>query len=80
MSSPGETPTITSRPEAVVRAARGRRRRRPTGAPPPLPRSIGTSGKLWLAALAVLLVWAVLSIVSTPSLRITDRVDSAHPA
>jgi membrane-associated phospholipid phosphatase/tRNA A-37 threonylcarbamoyl transferase component Bud32 len=77
VSSPGETPTITSRPEAVVRAARGRRRRRPTGAPPPLPRSIGTSGKLWLAALAVLLVWAVLSIVSTPSLRITDRVDSA---
>lgn len=77
MTSPGELGTVAPRPDSVVARPEGRRRRRPTGAPPPLPRSIGTSGKLWLAALTVLLVWAVTSILWTPSLRITDRVDSA---
>jgi tRNA A-37 threonylcarbamoyl transferase component Bud32/membrane-associated phospholipid phosphatase len=54
-----------------------RRRRRPTGAPPPLPRDIGLTGKLWLAGLILLLVWVVASLVWTPSLRATDRVDAA---
>ena len=35
-------------------------RRRPTGAPPPLPRKLGTSGKVWLG-LAVLLVPALVA-------------------
>ena len=37
---------------------RSRRRRRPTGAPPPLPRSIQTTGVWWLAAAVVLVVLA----------------------
>jgi len=35
-------------------------RRRPTGAPPPLPRKLGTSGKVWLGLAVVLgagLIW-----------------------
>ena len=34
-------------------------------------------GEAVAGALAVLLVWAVISILSTPSLRVTDHVDSA---
>src|SRR3954464_15481586 len=51
-----------------------RRRRRPTGAPPPLPRSIGVSGKGWLAALVVLVVWVVVTLVSSLARRWTDQV------
>jgi membrane-associated phospholipid phosphatase len=55
----------------------GRRRRRPTGAPPPLPRKIGTSGKLWLAASIVLITWMVVTVHSSWARRITDQVDAA---
>ena len=46
---------VTALPSRLAR----RRRRRPTGAPPPLPRSIGTTGRGWLVAAAVLLVAVV---------------------
>src|SRR5215212_9390585 len=45
-------------------AKRARRRRRPTGAAPPLPRHIGASGKIWLAGAATLLVWMLAAIAS----------------
>jgi tRNA A-37 threonylcarbamoyl transferase component Bud32/membrane-associated phospholipid phosphatase len=79
MSTSGDLDTGRLSPAAPSRRpiGGGRRRRRPTGAPAALPRSLGTSGKLWLAALGVLLVWAVVSLVSEPSLRVTDRVDTA---
>jgi hypothetical protein len=38
-----------------VEVRRSRRRRRPTGAPPPLPRSIQTTGVWWAAAAVVLI-------------------------
>ena len=44
---------------AVREAARGRRRRRPTGEPPPLPHHLQTSGIRWLVATAVLVVLVV---------------------
>jgi len=53
------------------------RRRRPTGAPPPLPRSIGASGKVWLGALAVLLAWMIVVLRSPWALQVTDQIDSA---
>src|SRR4051812_9094263 len=53
------------------------RRRRPTGAPPPLPRSIGASGKGWLIAFAVLAAWVVVTLASPWARRVTDSVDSA---
>jgi membrane-associated phospholipid phosphatase len=54
-----------------------RRRRRPTGAAPPLPRSIGTSGKIWLAASIVLAAWIVVTLNSPSARRVTDQVDAA---
>jgi tRNA A-37 threonylcarbamoyl transferase component Bud32 len=57
VTAPGHLPTS----DVLPRTARvGGLRRRPTGAPPPLPRKLGWSGKLWLAlavVLAVALVW-----------------------
>jgi membrane-associated phospholipid phosphatase/tRNA A-37 threonylcarbamoyl transferase component Bud32 len=54
-----------------------RRRRRPTGAAPPLPRSIGTSGTGWLVAMGLLAVWIVVTLVSSWAQRVTDDVDAA---
>jgi len=36
------------------------RQRRPTGAPPPLPKKIGVTGMLWLAAVLVIVVSGVV--------------------
>jgi membrane-associated phospholipid phosphatase/tRNA A-37 threonylcarbamoyl transferase component Bud32 len=58
-------------------ARRTRRRRRPSGAPPPLPRSIGMSGKGWLVAVAVVAVWIVVTLVSDWAQQVTDSVDAA---
>ena len=55
----------------------GRRRRRPTGAPPPLARAIGTTGKLWLACSVLLIAWMVVTVHSAWARRVTDRVDAA---
>jgi hypothetical protein len=50
------TRTTAAAPQAV---GRGRRRRRPTGEPPPLPHHLQTSGIRWLVATAVLVVLVV---------------------
>ncbi len=55
----------------------GRRRRRPTGAPPPLPRTIGTTGKVWLACSIMLVTWMVVTVHSAWARRLTDRVDAS---
>jgi hypothetical protein len=52
------------------------RQRRPTGAPPPLPRHLGTSGKLWLLALLAGLLLLVLSTWG-PVLEAIERADTA---
>ena len=57
--------------------ARAPRRRRPSGAPAPLPRHIGFSGMGWIVATAALLVWSFIALHADWALRITDRVDSA---
>jgi tRNA A-37 threonylcarbamoyl transferase component Bud32 len=51
-------------------------RRRPTGSPPPLPRSLGSTGKAWLIALAVLVAWTVAALVSAPVRRTTNQLDA----
>jgi hypothetical protein len=58
-------------------ARRTRRRRRPTGAPPPLPRSIGTTGTAWLVAAAVVLAVAIVAMLSEPVARVVNQVDTA---
>jgi membrane-associated phospholipid phosphatase len=58
-------------------AQHARRQRRPTGAPPPLPRKIGTSAKGWLVVMVVLVAWLVVALKSSWARRVTDTVDAA---
>jgi membrane-associated phospholipid phosphatase/tRNA A-37 threonylcarbamoyl transferase component Bud32 len=58
-------------------AKRTRRQRRPTGAPPPLPRSIGTSGKTWLIVVVVSTAWIVVTLQSEGARRTTTEIDAA---
>jgi membrane-associated phospholipid phosphatase len=57
-------------------ARRHRRQRRPTGAPPPLPRSVGNSGLIWLAGLVVVFVATVVGLKVPALLRMGDRIDT----
>jgi membrane-associated phospholipid phosphatase/tRNA A-37 threonylcarbamoyl transferase component Bud32 len=51
-------PTVTA--PASARVAPGRRRRRPSGEAPPLPRALHASGRWWLVATSLVLVlWSV---------------------
>ena len=72
--APVEGPPVGLAPSSL---GRGRRRRRPTGAAPPLPRHIGASGKIWLGVLIGLLVWVLVTLLSEPAERATERVDAA---
>jgi len=53
-----------------------RRKRRPTGAPPPLPHPITISTTAWLILGAVALAGAFLASQHTPWLRIDDRAST----
>jgi tRNA A-37 threonylcarbamoyl transferase component Bud32 len=53
-------------------AARARRRRRPSGEPPPLPRQLNKSGKFWLVVAGVAVLFCALLI---PSGGLTLRLD-----
>ena len=56
--------------------ASSRRRRRPTGAPPPLPKRIGRSGKWWVVALVVFSVWLLVVVLVPEVRRQTYRIDT----
>ncbi len=64
-------------PHVPPTVRRTRRVRRPSGAPPPLPRSIGFSGRGWIVALVALFAWMIVTVLSAGARRITDRVDAA---
>jgi membrane-associated phospholipid phosphatase len=64
----------TASPPPAVR--RARRQRRPTGAPPPLPRRIGPSAMAWLALAALLVSAAFLVSERTPWLRAVDQAST----
>jgi len=53
-----------------------RRTRRPTGAPPPLPRPIGLSATAWLTLAALLVSAAFLVAERTPWLRAVDQAST----
>jgi len=57
-------------------ARRTRRQRRPTGAPPPLPRRIGPSTTAWLALTAILVTGAFGISERTPWLRAVDQAST----
>jgi membrane-associated phospholipid phosphatase/tRNA A-37 threonylcarbamoyl transferase component Bud32 len=67
------TGTVT-RPEPPA-LRRVRRRRRPSGEPPPLPRHLNASGKWWLAGSgAVILAWIAVAV--TGSVSVFDTADT----
>ena len=54
----------------------GRKRRRPSGEPPPLPRQLHTSGRYWLALGAFVIVGWILQVVAE-AWREVERIDLA---
>jgi tRNA A-37 threonylcarbamoyl transferase component Bud32 len=76
-----KTETVTTRfgrtsltPDPAVR--RAPRRRRPTGAPPPLPHPVSVTTRAWLALAAVVLAGVIVILVRAPSLRLDDQVNA----
>ncbi|HET7243544.1 MAG TPA: hypothetical protein VFJ07_01815 [Streptosporangiaceae bacterium] len=57
-------------------AGKGRRQRRPTGAPPPLPHPITITTTAWLTVAAVVLAGAFVASQHTSWLRVDDRVST----
>ena len=76
-AEPPEPTDVDGSAEGPSTARRMRRRRRPSGAPPPLPRSIGTTGTGFLVASVALLAWVIITYKSLAARRATDRVDAA---
>jgi tRNA A-37 threonylcarbamoyl transferase component Bud32 len=60
-----------------IAGAVGRRRRRPSGEPPPLPRTLERTGRFWLAfSLVVIVAWALVLVIEPLGYEVT-RVDLA---
>jgi tRNA A-37 threonylcarbamoyl transferase component Bud32 len=78
-TSPGTVPVTIGDGElsAVPTARRTGRQRRPSGAPPPLPRQLGTTGRGWAALTVVLIAWLLVAMFSPSARRLTDQVDAA---
>ena len=82
MSEKAETETATVRaggvslpPDPAVR--RTTRRRRPTGAPPPLPHPVSVTTRAWLVLAVVVLAGVIVISLQAPSLRLDDQVNTA---
>jgi hypothetical protein len=52
------------------------RRRRPTGAPPPLPHPVSISTRAWLITAVVVLAGAIVVSVRAPTLRLDDQANA----
>ena len=52
-------------------------RRRPTGAPPPLPHPVSVTTRAWLVLTVVVLAGVIVISVRAPSLRLDNQVNSA---
>jgi tRNA A-37 threonylcarbamoyl transferase component Bud32/membrane-associated phospholipid phosphatase len=80
MASLPQAPPLSGQAAPVRRPAppavqRVRRRRRPSGEPPPLPRHLNASGKWWLA-LSGLVLTAWLVVIVTDSVATVDVADT----
>jgi tRNA A-37 threonylcarbamoyl transferase component Bud32 len=53
------------------------RRRRPTGAPPPLPHPVSVTTRAWQVLTVTLLAAMIVILVRAPSLRLDDQVNAA---
>jgi tRNA A-37 threonylcarbamoyl transferase component Bud32 len=74
--------TVTARagmvslpPDSAVR--RTPRRRRPTGAPPPLPHPVSVTTRAWLVLVVVVLAGVIVISLRAPSLRLDDHANTA---
>jgi tRNA A-37 threonylcarbamoyl transferase component Bud32 len=74
--------TVTTRagtaslpPDPAVR--RTTRRRRPTGAPPPLPHPVSVTTRAWLVLAVVVLAGVIVISLQAPSLRLDNQVNTA---
>ncbi len=74
MTAPVEAPGPLAVPDPRWRA---RRRRRPTGAAPPLPRSLGRTGRGWAVALVVMVLTIFVLLWSAEARRLVDQADAA---
>ncbi|TML00442.1 MAG: hypothetical protein E6G40_06110, partial [Actinobacteria bacterium] len=69
--------TVTTVPDYVpATIRRTRKRRRPTGAPAPLPRKLGLSGSLWLGMMAWVAIVTVLLLRFDPVLHLSDHIET----
>jgi tRNA A-37 threonylcarbamoyl transferase component Bud32 len=62
-------------PDPAVRRMPGRRR--PTGAPPPLPHPVSVTTRAWLVLVVVVLAGVIVISARAPSLRLDNQVNSA---
>jgi len=69
------TGTASLAPGPAVR--RTTRRRRPTGAPPPLPHPVSVTTRAWLFLAVVVLAGVIVISLRAPSLRLDNQVNSA---
>jgi tRNA A-37 threonylcarbamoyl transferase component Bud32/membrane-associated phospholipid phosphatase len=69
-------PTETVADQRAPTVSPTRRQRRPTGKPPPLPRKIGLSAKIWLALTVYLLVASFVFSLFPPFLRLSDHINT----
>jgi hypothetical protein len=69
------TGTASLAPGPAVR--RTTRRRRPTGAPPPLPHPVSVTTRAWLVLTVVVLAGVIVISLQAPSLRLDDQVNTA---
>src|SRR3989442_9699627 len=68
---------VTTVPDYVpATIRRTRKRRRPTGAPAPLPRKLGLSGSLWLGMMAWIAIVTVLLLRFDPVLHLSNDTDA----
>src|SRR5689334_2821087 len=76
MSEDTERPASPAAPPGSVPAQRTARQRRPTGAPPPLPRPVRVSTTAWLVLAVVIVTCAFLFSAETPWLRVDERANT----
>src|SRR3989442_2662763 len=68
---------VTTVPDYVpATIRRTRKRRRPTGAPAPLPRKLGLSGSLWLGMMAWIAIVTVLLLRFDPVLHLSNDIET----
>src|SRR5947209_782728 len=76
MSENTERTVAPAAPPGSVPAQRTALRRRPTGAPPPLPHPVRLSTTAWLVLAVVIVACAFLFSAETPWLRVDDRANT----